>query len=326
MSEDKNCFFCESECEINTAQNMHTVKEYGCTYCGSYLLDRFFIGTFKPSNTDKFKMACVLNERRLKGLGGVALSNKADKEKRVCGYPVISFDELLNEFPKKASDFLNRTLLNLSRLRERPFEVIKLDMTAKKDWLYFFTPEKEGCRAFLLELAGQKYIRFNEVPGGYQYDVFFLTTKFWEIVDNFKKTEADNKNAFVAMWFDRSMDDVFEKGLKAIENDIGFEMFRVDQIQFNDEKICDKIISKIRESRFLVADVTGQRQAVYFEAGYAMGMGLSVIWTCKESDSKNCCFDTRQYPHIFWEDIEDLKVRLRDRILATIGRGRYSTP
>ena len=76
--------------------------------------------------------------------------------------------------------------------------------------------------------------------------------------------------------------------------------------------------SKIKESRFLIADVTEQRQAVYFEAGYAMGIGLPVIWTCKESDIKKCCFDTRQYNHIFWKDAEDLRTQLKERILATI--------
>jgi len=114
------------------------------------------------------------------------------------------------------------------------------------------------------------------------------------------------------------LNNIFKNGIEAVENDTGFKMFRVDKIQFNDEKICDKIISKIKESRFLIADVTEQRQAVYFEAGYAVGMGLPVIWTCKESDKKKCCFDTRQYNHIFWKDAEDLRTKLRERILATI--------
>jgi len=48
--------------------------------------------------------------------------------------------------------------------------------------------EQEGT-AFLHELAGQKYIRFNEVADGPQWDVFFLTTKCWEKVENLQQAD-----------------------------------------------------------------------------------------------------------------------------------------
>jgi nucleoside 2-deoxyribosyltransferase len=147
-----------------------------------------------------------------------------------------------------------------------------------------------------------------------------LTIPGWIEISNMSKPNLDSKQAFVAMWFDDTMDDIFENGIKPIEKSTGFNMFRIDKTQFIDEKICDKIIIEIKKSRFLIIDVTGQRQAVYFEAGYAMGMGLPVIWTCKESDEKECCFDTRQYNHIFWKDAEDLRTQLKERILATIGK------
>ena len=83
-------------------------------------------------------------------------------------------------------------------------------------------------------------------------------------------------------------------------------------------KICDRILAEIRRSRFLIADVTGHRQGVYFEAGYAMGLGLDVIWTCRSDDLGNSHFDTRQYNHIEWESGGELREKLRDRILATI--------
>jgi hypothetical protein len=97
-----------------------------------------------------------------------------DKEKKVHDYySQISVDELLDKFPKKASDFLNRALLNLSRLSKQPFEAIKLNMANKGDCLLFFTPDKEGCYAFLRELAELGLIRFNKVEAGLQWDVFF---------------------------------------------------------------------------------------------------------------------------------------------------------
>ena len=38
-------------------------------------------------------------------------------------------------------------------------------------------------------------------------------------------------------------------------------------------RIDAKIMTEIKNSRFIVADVTDQRPGVYFEAGYALGLG-----------------------------------------------------
>jgi nucleoside 2-deoxyribosyltransferase len=75
-------------------------------------------------------------------------------------------------------------------------------------------------------------------------------------------------------------------------------------------KIDDEIISLIRKSKFLVADFTGHRGGVYFEAGFALGLGLPVFWTCRKDDLKNLHFDIRQYNCIDWADTVDLATRL----------------
>ena len=186
----------------------------------------------------------------------------------------------------------------------------------KNDYPIAFCSGSQEFRFYIKHLVERGLLR-DEGEAASLFPVS-LTILGWIEISNMAKPNLESKQAFVAMWFDECMDGIFKNGIEAIENDTGFKMFRVDKIQFNDEKICDKIISKIKESRFLIADVTEQRQAVYFEAGYAMGMGLPVIWTCKESDKNECCFDTRQYNHIFWKDAEDLRTQLKERILATI--------
>ena len=95
------------------------------------------------------------------------------------------------------------------------------------------------------------------------------------------------------------------------------EPVRLDLVEYN-EKICDKIVAEIRTCQFLVADVTRQRQNVYFEAGFAMGLGRPVIWTCKEYDFTNVHFDTQQENYILWKEPRDLRTKLTDRIKATI--------
>ncbi|MCY2990641.1 MAG: phage portal protein, partial [Planctomycetota bacterium] len=85
--------------------------------------------------------------------------------------------------------------------------------------------------------------------------------------------------------------------------------------------IVYEIIARIKESRFVVADVTQHRNGVYFEGGYAMGMGLPVIWMCHQDDLQKTHFDTSHLNHIVWSDTAELRKNLANRILATIGRG-----
>jgi hypothetical protein len=49
-----------------------------------------------------------------------------------------------------------------------------------------------------------------------------------------------------------------------------------------------------------------------------MGLGRPVIWTCRKDDLVDVHFDTRQYNHIDWKDSGGLRMRLADRIKATI--------
>ena len=92
---------------------------------------------------------------------------------------------------------------------------------------------------------------------------------------------------------------------------------RIDLEEHN-EKICDRIISEIRRSGLVVADFTGQRGGVYFESGYAMGLGIPVIRTCRKDFMETLHFDTRQYNHVSWESPEELKGKLINRIRATL--------
>jgi nucleoside 2-deoxyribosyltransferase len=79
-------------------------------------------------------------------------------------------------------------------------------------------------------------------------------------------------------------------------------------------------VAEIKNSLFLVADVTEQKQGVYFEAGYAIGLEIPVIWSVKKDELEKVHFDTRQYNHIVWESEKDLKEQLYNFICAIIGK------
>ena len=118
------------------------------------------------------------------------------------------------------------------------------------------------------------------------------------------------------------MDEAWEKGFEPGIRDAGYKPMRIDYKEHNN-KIDDQIIAEIKRSRFLVADFTSERGGVYFEAGFAKGIKIPVIFTCRKDLSENIHFDTRQFNHILWEKPEELRERLKDRISATIGDGPY---
>ena len=152
------------------------------------------------------------------------------------------------------------------------------------------------------------------------------------------KNEASDR-AFVAMCFNPSFDDVWEKSIQPAVETAGYKPVRIDKEEHLDF-IPDKIISEIRQSRFLVADFSCCKkdspdekdssddkrasEGVYYEAGFAHGFGIPVILTCKDFDTEGVHFDIDQYNRIQWKDPEDLRTRLTVRIEAVIGKGPHA--
>lgn len=132
--------------------------------------------------------------------------------------------------------------------------------------------------------------------------------------------QAASAQGFVAMWFDSSMKEAWTHGFEPAILAAGYDPVRVDGIEHTD-KIDDRIIAEIRRSRFVVADFTEHRGGVYFEAGFALGLNLPVIWSCHGSHIEKLHFDIRQYNTIPWRDPADLATRLQRRIEAVVGDG-----
>lgn len=133
---------------------------------------------------------------------------------------------------------------------------------------------------------------------------------------------AESDTAFVAMWFADEMVAAFDDGIAPAIEQLGYRAVRIDRREHNN-KIDDEIIAEIRRARFLIADFScgedGARGGVYFEAGFAAGLGKPVIYTARAADFPRVHFDTRQFNHIVWNSHEELRERLVQRIGATIG-------
>ena len=97
----------------------------------------------------------------------------------------------------------------------------------------------------------------------------------------------------------------------------GYRAYRAD-FDEHIQRIDAQIEHEIRNSAFVVADVTKQNQGVYYEAGFARALGLPVIWSVKQNDLKRVHFDTRQYNQIVWKDVAELQEALYHRVSVLI--------
>lgn len=174
----------------------------------------------------------------------------------------------------------------------------------KNDVHFLLSMLKEQRLAEAKTLAGGCEI----LPGGYMR------------LEELKRNTSSSSKGFVAMSFQPELNDIYSNGFQLALVKSGYEPTRMDKIE-HINRIDDEIINQINTSRFLVADFTGHRGGVYFEAGYAMGIGLPIFWTCRKNEMPGLHFDIRQFNCIDWETAEDLEQRLQSRIEAVIGKG-----
>ena len=166
-------------------------------------------------------------------------------------------------------------------------------------WSESTSPEEVSYLLDYLEEEGwvhESYKGSGPISRSHQYRV--TVSGHVRITEETAKT--DSSQAFVAMWFDDSVESAYDEGIAPAIRDCGFEAKRIDRDPTVD-KIDDAIIAEIRRSRFLVADFThgngGARGGVYYEAGFAHGLGIHVIFTCRGDMIDEIHFDTRQYAH-----------------------------
>lgn len=139
-------------------------------------------------------------------------------------------------------------------------------------------------------------------------------------LDELRGSQSASVQGFIAMWFDKALNEIFEKGFQVGVLNSGYNPIRIDRTE-HVNRIDDEIIRQINASRFLIADFTGHRGGVYFEAGYALGKGIPVFWSCRKSDMGDLHFDIRQFNCIDWETPDELAERLATRIEAVLGPG-----
>lgn len=123
---------------------------------------------------------------------------------------------------------------------------------------------------------------------------------------------ASSRTAMVAMSHaDRpELHDVWDS-FDTVVCELGYKCTRVTQATAG-ERILPDILDGIRRSAFVIVDLTDLRPNVFYELGFAHGLGKTVIVTAKEGTELP--FDVKDVPVIMWTGQRKLKDDLKARI------------
>lgn len=131
---------------------------------------------------------------------------------------------------------------------------------------------------------------------------------------------------FMAMMFSPDLKDIYEDGYKRIIQSLNYFCRRIDEKDYTGS-IINEITSEISDSVALIADLTGNRGGVYYEAGIARGLQLckhpiKLILTCKQEffDKEKVHFDVSGDNILLYTDVNDLSKKLEKRLKTVLGK------
>ncbi len=229
----------------------------------------------------------------------------------------INIAHQLKNYPKNVIEKINRVLLNLSI--QYPNIGDKIDWLHKLEHRLLFCDtdnQDQEALTMISYLKGLDYFIGDPLSGTGN-----ISVRGWEKIGELSKSLLKNQG-FIAIGY-TSTESILKSIKETIENgcNTNYIAMVISEKQHNNQ-IVPEIFYEIRQSKFVVVDVTYPNYGAYYEAGYAEALGKPVIICCrkKEFDEPNSRphFDIAQKSSIIWKDEADLRERLKRRIESTV--------
>jgi len=259
--------------------------------------------------------------------------------------------QILKQYsPLEPLEKMDNALLNIDRASSYVGEAINI--IYGNDYPFYHCFQAGELRSILRLLNQEGFI--NVPDSANPHIKLSLSARGYEKLRDIKRHGKDSRQCFVAMWFTPDMNVVYEEAIKPAieykeegETEPRFRAIKIDNVEHIND-VNDEIIAAIRRSRFMVCDLTGYRGGVYFEAGFANGLGLNVIYTCRQDwlksdvlrnkennrievlydssgreiliNKEGIHFDLEHINRIEWEEgkLDELKDKLIKRVKAVI--------
>lgn len=307
---------------------------YRCPVCGKYQLDIDYLQNcdhFDRNHLAAFLAHNAYNpnddfERRYYTTASKEICEELRKEGR--GHPVHIDSEMVETwYPKSFAEKIDRILLYIFNHAPHVGQIVHFSTEQFYSFLFIdryelssgqYVPRSEDNLKqegiFMLTcLAEQRYIPDYLGLRCDNTQAIALLPGAYARIDEIQRNTANGKNVLVAMSFKdtEKLREAIREGVKAAE----YNPIFIDEVQHN-ELITPELLKYIRDSKFVVVDLTHKNNGAYFEEGYAMGLGKPVIQLCKKGTQLH--FDIAQKNTIMWETEDDIPLLLCNRIKATI--------
>lgn len=309
----KSCPFCQGPA-VFSEDRRELFEQYVCRRCGKFRLGgmaNWWLHNLNPSNRSRlYKVSFALRTAAERRLAAQDSSN----------YPTHSGEDLskmLDSVEPTVQQKSGLLLRHFARITKYPGEAVEFDV--ENDYTIIAARNAPEARFYMTNLSQRKLLYLEPSYTGSTKPRGTVSGDGWNELDVTDRAGEQSADAFIAMAFHPDRDP-YERAISKAIKAAGYRPVRIDQVE-HVNKIDDEIIARIRSAKFLVADFTLQRNGVYFEAGFMLGLGRTVIWLCEKSELERVHFDTRQYNTIDYVDAEDLTKRLQIRIEALLGKG-----
>lgn len=197
-------------------------------------------------------------------------------------------------------------------------------------WVYEVEDFLKATNTMTSEM--QSYIGgIKEVGAAFHYDenlLGLLKRLYKEKFDCISVPPIEKRNQiFIAMKFSPETNTYYENAYKPIIQSMNYAVMRIDEKEYTGS-IIGEIQSEITDSVALIADLTGNRGGVYYEAGIARGLQLcnhpiKLLLTCKRTffDGEKVHFDVSGDNILLYDSVDDLKGKLKTRLAAVLTSG-----
>lgn len=309
---------------------------YRCPTCGKYQLGGL---TLECNHFNMNHLAAFLAHNAYNSADDFERRYYTTVSKEICdqlqdegwGYPVHIDSEIVEAwYPKSFAEKIDQILLYLHRHAPHIGQGAYFAMQTLYSFLfvdrYDFVNERYVLREEDAIESEAKFvigclIKQDLIEKGEKLQLplaanqrFTITARGYARIDEIERNTANGKNVLVAMKFGDETKPLREAIRDGIQS-AGYIAIFIDEVQHNDF-ITPELLKYIRDSKFVVVDLTHKNNGAYFEEGYAMGLGKAVIQLCK--DGVQLHFDIAQKNTIMWKTENDIPLLLCNRIKATI--------
>jgi hypothetical protein len=125
----------------------------------------------------------------------------------------------------------------------------------------------------------------------------------------------EKPHAFVAIPFQKDMEDVFYYGIQSAAHANNLLCERIDQEAFTGD-IIERVKKKIETAAVVIAELTGANPNVYLEVGYAWGKEIPTVLLVKKPEELS--FDVRGQRCLKYEIIRELEETLTKELTGLL--------